>query len=201
MAEATTSVSMIADDKAPEESVLLERIKGMSATRKGNFAVHVHLSQLRAQYRHPHYMRIATRAFNPLIHTQEAVLYVLDNLDFVVMCREVPVDKVDEPLLKLRALYSEDPLTFGEEGSLDDRFCTWYDLSQAADYTAFVAVLEDLVTAADERRRKRRESRAARQTMAGEPLEPPNLVEISQKLQSVRIGDLIQQQSAVKVET
>src|SRR5690606_14065988 len=103
-------------------------------------------------------------------------------------------------LLKLRALYSEDPLTFGEEGSLDDRFCTWYDLGQAADYASFAAALEDLVSETNERRRKRRESRAARQTMAGEPLEPSNLVEISQKLQAVRIGDIIQQQSAVKVE-
>ncbi|MDP6885059.1 MAG: hypothetical protein QF830_13065, partial [Rhodospirillales bacterium] len=195
------AASTLPDNEAQsEESLLLEQANRIAEAPKGYFAVHVHLSQLRPQYRQPHYIRIAARSFDSLTSAHEATLYILGNADMVLICRDVPVNDLDPPVLKLRSLFSEDPLTFGAEGSLDDRFTTWYDLAQAADFATFLAAAEGLAAAAEERVRKaREEDQSPHGAMRGEDLTPNNLTEINGRLQGVRIEDLIQRQSAVEV--
>ncbi|MBM4409617.1 MAG: hypothetical protein FJ038_13710, partial [Chloroflexi bacterium] len=127
-----------------EEIALRDAIRRVEVDRKDRYAIHVHLSQLRQQYRQPHYMRIAAQAFDPLVLNHDATLYTLANFDMVLLCRGVPVEAIDAPLAKVRTLFSEDPLTFGDVGSLDDRFTTWYDLSLPSDFETFHALVEDL---------------------------------------------------------
>jgi EAL domain-containing protein (putative c-di-GMP-specific phosphodiesterase class I) len=113
----------------------------------------------------------------------------------------VPVDELDGPIFKLRALFSEDPLTVGEEGSLDDRFTTWYDLAQPQDYYSFIDVVAELAAQAHERAQRPTSANDSRQTaMAGEPLQPANLGHINTRLQSVSLEGLIREQSAVEVK-
>lgn len=195
------AVNMIPQTQAiPEESLLLDHLRGIEQNRGDCFAVHIHLADLRAHYRQSHFMRIASRAFDPLVNNKDATLYTLSNLDMVVFCRSVPVDELDPPIYKLRALFSEDPLTAGEQGSLDDRFTTWYDLSQPQDYYTFIDVVAELVVEAQERAQRPGSSNDARQTaMAGEPLEPANLGAISARLQTIPLDDLIGEQTALEV--
>lgn len=200
MAEAAGTKLQAVEDVRLEERVLVDQVRRVGQSPKGYFAVHIHLSQLRVQYRQPHYLRIAARAFDNLINGNDATLYKLSNADMVLLCRNVPVENVDPPIVKLRTLFSEDPLTFGAEGSLDDRFTTWYDLSQAADYTSFLAVVEGLLEEGVARRRRELETgERADHTMLGEPLSPANLTAISARLQTSRIDDLIRQQAAVEI--
>ena len=195
------NASTLPDNEAQsEENLLLGQANRIGEAPKGYFAIHVHLSELRPQYRQPHYIRIAARSFDSLTGAHEATLYILGNADMVLICRDVPVNDLDPPLLNLRSLFSEDPLTFGAEGSLDDRFTTWYDLAQASDFAGFLAAAEDLVAAAEERVRKAQEvGDSPHGAMRGEALTPGNLTEVNGRLQGVRIEDLIHRQSAIEV--
>lgn len=196
MAEAE-AVQHIPNQEAPsEESLLLGHARRIEDNRAGFYAVHVHLSGLRPHYRQPHYLRVAGRAFDALVINFDATLYNLANADMVLVCHDVPVEEVDPPLYKLRALFNEDPLTQGEEGSLDDRFTTWYDLSLPTDFSSFLALAEELEQAAVERHKKAAERP---QAMAGIPLDPTNLSAINARLQGLRISDLIRQQTAVVI--
>ena len=195
------NLSIVPDNEAQsEESLLLDQAKRIGDAPKDYFAIHVHLSELRPQYRQPHYIRIAARSFDTLASSHEATLYVLGNADMVLICHDVPVNDIDAPVLKLRTLFSEDPLTFGAEGSLDDRFTTWYDLAESSDFVSFLATVEGLAAAAEERLQKAREAgEGAHGAMRGEALTPANLTAINTRLQSVPIDDLIHRQSVVEV--
>ena len=200
MADIGIASSLPDDEAQSEESLLLDQANRIGEAPKDYFAIHVHLSELRPQYRQPHYIRIAACSFDTLTGTHEATLYILANADMVLICRDVPVNEIDPPVLKLRTLFSEDPLTFGAEGSLDDRFTTWYDLAQASDFASFLATAEDLVAETKERLQKAREAgQGPHGAMQGEALTPTNLTEVERRLQGVRIDDLIRRQSAIEV--
>ena len=198
MAEPISAATMIVDESPNEEGVLLEAVRRIEPDPKGYFGIHIHLSKLRQQYRQDRYIRIAVRSFDTLTFNHEATLYVLTNSDVVLLCHDVPVEELDQPLNRVRTLFSEDPLTFGEEGTLDDRFTNWYDLSQPADYATFVALVEDIVDQAQPRRPRDAGDGTGR-AMAGEPLSPANLTAINERLQRTHIADLIRRQSAVVV--
>lgn len=202
MAE-TGAVATIPDlEKTSEESLLLDRLFSIEDNRVGAYSIHIRLSELRQVNRKPHYIRIATRSFDQVIAGFNATLFELSNCDLVLLCVDVAVDEIDPAIAKVRALFSEDPLTAAEEGSIEDVFATWYDLSQDEDYNNFVSLITDLAADAEERLRKMAEEKAlegARQ-MSGTPLSPGNLVDINKKMSETRISDLIQQQSAIKIE-
>ena len=199
MAEPISAATMLVDESPNEEGVLLDAVRRIEPDPKGCFGIHIHLSALRQQYRQDRYIRIAVRSFDALTFNHDATLYVLTNSDVVLLCHEVPVEELDQPLARVRTLFSEDPLTFGEEGTLDDRFTTWYDLSQPADHATFVALVEDMVDKAGPARQRGADAGAGR-AMAGEPLSPTNLTAINERLQRTHIADLIRQQSAVVVD-
>ena len=204
MAEPGTAVSLIPTETPSEDGVLLDHLQRIEHNTKGCYAVQLHLSRLRPEFRKRHFLRIAARAFDALVNNHDVTLYMLSNGDFVLMCREVPIDEVDQPINRIRALFSEDPLTFGEVGSPDDRFTTWQDLSQGTDYAVFVSVMMEIAEADRERRRRELERGAdGRQIsgMRGEPLDPDSLNAINERLKSVRILDLIRQQRAVAIES
>ena len=197
MAEIDSALQIPNQEAPSEASLLVGHLRRIEDDRAGNYAIHIHMSELRPHYRQPHYLRVASRAFDALVINFEATLYSLTNSDMVLICHEMPVEEIDPPLYKLRALFSEDPLTFGEEGSLDDRFTTWYDLSQPADFSTFLSVAEELETESLDLARK---GGAGRQpAKAGAPLDPTNLTAINARLQDVPIADLIRQQTAVVI--
>ena len=197
MAEPISAATMLVDESPNEEGVLLDAVRRIEPDPKGYFGIHIHLSALRQQYRQDRYIRIAVRSFDALTFNHDATLYVLTNSDVVLFCHDVPVEELDQPLARVRTLFSEDPLTFGEEGTLDDRFTTWYDLSQPADHVTFVALVEDMVDKAGPARQRGADAGRA---MAGEPLSPTNLTAINERLQRTHIADLIRQQSAVVID-
>lgn len=201
MADSGTAVSMTDNDAATQEDRLVGHLRRIEGNQSGYFAVHVLLSDLRPGNRKPHYIRIAARSFEPLIDNFDATLFQLANCDLVVICRDVPVDEVDPEIYKVRALFSEDPLTFGEDGSLEDHFTTWYDLSQSSDYTAFLSLAMDLAAEEAQRHKKQSENQAAgtNRGLTGVPLDPSNMTAIKQRLEGVQIADLIRQQSAIEV--
>jgi len=197
MAEPLGAMANPAVERPTEESLLADHLRRLGENRGSVYGVHVHLSLLRPSNRQPNFIRIAARAFESLASQNDATLFKLSNDDLVVNCRDVPVDEVDGAIYKVRALFYEDPLTWGADGGLNDRFTTWYDLAKAADYSAFLAVAGNLATEAAERRQ--RAAAQATAAMPGPPLEPSNVSEIKRRLQDTRIADMIDQQLAITV--
>jgi hypothetical protein len=79
----------------------------------------------------------------------------------------------------------------GEEGSLDDRFTTWYDLTLPSDYANFETITQELADEAAEKLRRALSWADGRQAMSGEDLDPSNLADINKRLQSTPIADLV----------
>jgi len=183
-----------------EETQLLNRLRAIEIDRTGYFAVHLHLSKLRPSNRKPHFINIAARAIEPLLNNFEATLYKLGNSDFVIICREVPVEEVDPVIFKVRQLFGEDPLAAGEDGAIDDRFSTWYDFAQQGDFASFVENANALTVEAAERQQKQSETRAPN-SLPGTRLDPSSVGEIQIKLQGVKIDDLIEEQTCIVVHS
>lgn len=182
-----------------EEALLIERLKRLSADTQGYFAVHLHLSKLRPGNKQPHFLDIAKRAFDYLLSNTESTLYTLSNCDMVLLCRNVKVDELDDPINKVRGLFREDPLTQNDDSNFEDPFSSWYDLSGQEEYERFYGEAEGLLNEANERSRQQA---VARETAAsrGEPLTPANLVDINRRLMAEKIGELIREQAVVQIK-
>lgn len=201
MAEPGAAVSLMQPESSSEDGVLLDHLQRIENSTKGCYAVHLHLSRLRPEYRKRHFLRIAARAFDALVNNFDTTLYLLSNFDFVLVCRDVPIDDADQPINRIRELFGEDPLTFTEVGSPDDRFTSWIDLSQPTAFDAFAESIREISSADQERRRKEGERGADGRPAGqrGEPLEPTNLTAVNDRLKNVRVADVIHRQAAISI--
>ena len=185
-----------------QEKRLLDVLDRMRNTMNGVFAVHMHLSELRPSNRQPHFLRMVSRAVDGLANAQDVQIFEFVNADVVLLCRNTPVDDVDDVVFRVRAMFNEDPLTDTEDGSAEDRFSTWYDLTQPNDLKDFVEAvmlaMEHISDVEAEQAQNITTGRASK-AMQGDPLLPDKLQKILQKLLEVRVGDLVHRQPAVEV--
>ena len=185
-----------------QEKRLLDVLDRMRNTMNGVFAVHLHLSELRPSNRQPHFLRMVSRAVDGLANNQDVQIFEFVNADVILLCRNTPVDDVDDVVFRVRAMFNEDPLTQTEDGSAEDRFSTWYDLTQPNDLKDFVEAImkamEHISEVESEQAQNISTGRASK-VMQGEPLLPDKLQNILQKLLEVRVGDLVHRQPAVEV--
>ncbi len=191
------------EQKRPShEKRLLDVVERMRHNVAGVFAVHMHLSELRPSHRQPHFLRMVERSLDNLSQQQDVQVFQFSNSDVVLLCRNTPVDDVDDAVFRVRAMFNEDPLTMTEDGSAEDRFSTWYDMGQPSD----VKDLTDVATQALANREETKDESGqtlstgrASKVMTGEPLVPNMLKAITQKLLEVRIADVVHRQPAVTV--
>jgi len=182
-----------------QEAVLLEKLSRIEENPSGYFAVHMHLSQLRPSNRQRHFINIAVRVFDNLVNNADAILYLMMNQDLVLICREILVEDIDPYINKVRAMFSEDPLTSSED-EYEDRLSTWYDLASKEDFAAFLSAATELSVKAQvmieelQRNHEKEEDKDS-----GDPLTARNLAAINQKLQSTRIADLIRHQTCIRI--
>lgn len=122
------------------EYALYDYAERLDKHRRGRVAIHIHLSKLQPHNRREHHIRIATNTFESLVKYFDGQLFVLKNNDIIFVARDVPVEKVDDAVLRLRYLFSEDPLAqYADQGGGGDvGFCTWYLLER--DYPRFLAL-------------------------------------------------------------
>ncbi len=199
MADSNDGQVMFGREDQKEIDLLLPHLQRIGEDRSGYYAVHIHLSRLRAGNRKPHFINIAARTFENILSNRSANLFRFPNSDLVLVCRDVPLDDVDPTLDKVRALFSEDPLSVGEEGSIDDKFSTWYDLSRDGDYSAFKVVVATIKAEERKLAKERTALQGGGQVMSGEDIDPSRLLAIGQRLRKISIADLIHQQTAVVV--
>ena len=111
-----------------QEYLLLDYLQRLGRSVDGRMAVHIHLSKLRSQNRQEHHIRIAATTFEGLSNLYDGQVFTLGSSDLVFICKDASIEDIDATILKVRHLFNEDPLTFGEEEEDLARFCTWYNV-------------------------------------------------------------------------
>ena len=166
----------------------------------GRRAIHLHLSRLRAYNRRRHHLRVAATSLEPLTSGHEGALFRLVNDDLIVVCKGANVAEIDDFVLRLRFLFSEDPL-LRQDSEAGDAFCSWYDLEQ--DYAQFRALVEALCKA-----QQRQEAEAAKASDAsqaeaapGLPIDPSKLGEIEKAIAQADLTHLLKRQAICAVAT
>ena len=95
----------------------------------GRMAVHIHLSRLRPQNRQDHHIRIAAATFEGMVQNYEGQIFTLSNSDLFFICKDAAIEDIDAAIMKVRYLFSEDPLSQGDDEEDLARFCTWYNVT------------------------------------------------------------------------
>src|SRR3546814_18009207 len=94
-----------------QEYALLDFAERLDRHRAGRIAVHIHLSRLQSHNRREHHIRVAVSTFEDLVKQFQGHIFELANQDIVFLCKGVQVEELDRAILKLRYLFSEDPLS------------------------------------------------------------------------------------------
>lgn len=123
-----------ADPRLPsQEDLLLDLARSLRRHQTGRRAVHIHFSRLNRANLSQHDLRSAAEFFSPLVRSHEGRLFRLFNQDMVMVTTGVSFARLDEIILRIRAILRDNPdykrldsLTRSPEGS--DAFCTFYDM-------------------------------------------------------------------------
>lgn len=202
MVDSTPAFTGTGNAPMSQEKRLLDALARVKNNISGVYCVHIRLSELSARHRQPHFLRMVSRTLEGLGAKQEISVFDLSNLDVVLLCRNAPIDEVDDAVFQVRALFHDASFGDEEEGSDEDRFAGWFDLSQSIDLKDFIDTIKAIDRAAQDTKAEKPEAtttgRASHQ-LEGDALVPEMLQDITQKLLEVRIGDLVHRQPTVKV--
>ncbi|WP_366654251.1 hypothetical protein [Fodinicurvata sp. EGI_FJ10296] len=154
--------------RASAEYALLDYAERLERFTAGRMAVHIHLSRLQSYNRREHHTRVATTTFEDTIKSFDGQLFQLSNKDLVFVCKGGYVGDLDQAVLRLRYLFSEDPLTQYKDDDTDAGFCTWYRLE--SDYERFLESVRRLYETSE---REKREAERVNATMSSRGAEPP----------------------------
>ncbi|GAB5388971.1 MAG: hypothetical protein Alpg2KO_19390 [Alphaproteobacteria bacterium] len=132
------------DRKSPSlsgEAALVELLERLQNHREGRIAVHLQLSRLRQWHQRPGHMRVAAQAFADSVRHFNGEMFQFRNHDIVYIAKDVTPWQLEDPIEKLRFLFSDDPLT-RHLGDLDaTEFCIWYRLDRDYDDLMYKARL------------------------------------------------------------
>jgi hypothetical protein len=112
-----------------QEYLLLDYMQRLGRNIDGRMAVHIHLSRLRPQNRQDHHIRIAAATFEGMVQNYEGQIFTLSNCDLFFICKDAAIEDIDAAIMKVRYLFSEDPLSQGDDEEDLARFCTWYNVT------------------------------------------------------------------------
>lgn len=175
-----------------QEKLLLDYIRRLDRFREGRRAVYLHLSRLRAYNRRDHHMRIAGTTFDTLIKKFDGGLFRLQNNDFVFIAKGAAVADINETVLRLRFLFSEDPLLNNPQG--ESKFCTWYDVE--TQYDELLRAAEE----ADDRAGQPAPDDDGPSAAEGEPLDPSHLAQVEKALMSADVSAFVRRQPVCMVQ-
>lgn len=107
--------------------------------------MHLRLSLLSPGNRMKHHIRIVMNTFEPLLRRFEGRIFRLWNDDIIVDVKDTRVSDIDDYVIKVRFLFSEDPPLLMEDHSAL-QFCYWYDME--SDHSEFLALAQSLAASA-----------------------------------------------------
>jgi hypothetical protein len=188
------------DRSASPEARLLDYVERLSRYRDGRRAVHIHLSRLQAQNRREHHLRIAASSFEVIVSHFEGQVFQLSNADIVFICRGASPLAIDEAIMRVRYLFTDDPLVAVAPDHDSDPLCTYYDIERD-----FERLLELARRVSDEEtRRQRRLAQIATGGGTGAeaarpPVEPRHLGELVDALARADLSNVMRRQSVCMI--
>jgi hypothetical protein len=193
---------MQASEHHTVESQLLAYVRQLERNYYEWRAVHLHLSCLKPHNRRDYQLRIAAREFDGLLKKFKSELFQASNGDIFFLWHGGTFDDVDPVVLRLRYLFSDDPLANSDDGHADDpdilipyqdselpeplKLCSWFDLER--EYESFCMHLERYLEQSGQRQGA--ENGAARR----EPLDPARLARLEGSLAGMDLSGLIRHQ-------
>ena len=192
----------VPENRSNQEYLLLDFAQRLERHREGRRAVHVHLSRLKPQNRRDHHLRIAVNTIEDFVVAFEGQIFQLANADLVFVLRNATLAQLDDAVMRLRYLFNEDPLTFGEPDADGGhgRFATIYNLE--IQYPKFMELCEQIHE--EERSRQKRLAQMASQ--AGEasedhrqPLTPKQLGKMEEILERADLSNVFKRQAICAV--
>jgi len=180
-----------------QETLLLDYVRRLERHRQDRKAVHIHLSALLAQNRRDHHLRMATGTFEPLVKLMQAQLFVLANADLMVIYKAQAQDEIEAAVVKLRFLFSDDPLISDEHLGTQTVFNTWYSLDR--EYDLLLTLAQKMVQEESARRTVSNEAaateRARMQKPQGTPFTPDLLIRVEAALGQADLANLLRRQA------
>ncbi|RAU23357.1 hypothetical protein CU669_04290 [Paramagnetospirillum kuznetsovii] len=183
---------------AGQENLLLDYVHRLERHRQDRKAVHVHLSGLQPQNRREHHMRIAGNTFENLVKLMQAQVFTLANSDLMVIFKAQAQDEMEAAVVKLRFLFSDDPLVLEEQHSGGGgNFSTWYALDR--EYEVLLTLAQKMVQdeAAKRAATNSKASAASRgpQKPSGSPFTPELLARVENSLGQADLANLMRRQA------
>lgn len=185
-------------NKTGQEYLLLDYAQRLERHRDQRRAVHVHLSRLKPQNRREHHVRIAVNTLDDFVTTHEGAVFQLGNQDLVFVVKGANLQQLDDAVMRLRYLFSEDPLAQADPDSEEGhgRFATLYNIE--GQYAKFLELSERVFE--EERARQKRLQQMAEQT--GEsfedsrrPLKPEQLGRLEEFLERADLSSVFRRQA------
>ncbi len=181
-----------------QEALLLDYVRKLERHRRGRRAALIHLSDLQPQNRREHHIRIALNAFEPLVKQLKGQAFLLTNSDICFVFREQALDEVEGAVVKLRFLFSDDPLLVDEGKDSARPFVDWFILER--DYDALLHLAQRAATEEDARRTQEfTKSYIAQQApkapTVSEPLTPQALWRIEEALMRADLSNMLRRQA------
>ena len=180
---------------ASQEHLLLDYLNRLERHRAERRAVHIHLSGLARHNQREQHLRIAAATFDTMVKMLQAQSFTLANADLMVVYKAQAQDEVESAIVKLRFLFSDDPLIIddAQKGTL----CTWYDLEK--EYDVLVALAQKMLAEEQARRRAEQEKaglEARAQTKPkGAPFTPELLARVEVGLGQADLSNLTRRQA------
>ncbi|HLZ67272.1 MAG TPA: EAL domain-containing protein [Aliidongia sp.] len=181
-----------------QEYRLLEHIDRLSRHREGRRAVHIHLSRLKSENRRDHHLRIAANTFENQVKSYEGQLFQLANQDLFFVYRDVDPAEMDEAVMRLRYLFTDDPLV--QDSDEADGFSTWYDLERQ--YGELHTVAQALYDDVQKRQKRLAQIAGAGGAVGGKPpINPHRLGELIDTIGKADLSNLMRRQAVFAILT
>jgi hypothetical protein len=181
------------DVSSAQEYRLLDYVERLGRLRDGRRALHLHLSRLKLHNRRDHHLRIAINTFETNVKSLEGQIYRLANQDIVFIYKSVDPALIDEAVMRVRYLFTDDPLA--EVPEIDagiDPFVSYYDVDRD-----FQKLLELVRGFHDEAQKRQRRLAAIGGTEPAEkpPINPHKLGELIDTIISADLSNLMRRQA------
>lgn len=184
-----------------QENLLLDYVRQLETHQPGRRAVHIHLSGLLPANRREHHIRIAANSFENLVKKLQGQIFVLSNTDLMFVFKDQALDEAEAAIIRLRFLFSDDPLLADEGTRRPGAFATWYRLER--DYDKLLQLAQKLVEQEQDRRAGEQADKPAVENKAkpaaGEPLTPLSLARMEQALGQADLANLLRRQSVCAI--
>ena len=204
----------VASERDQVETQLLTFVRKLERNYYDWRAVHLHLSGLQPHNRRDYQLRIAAREFDGLLKQFTSELFQVSSGDIFFLWNGGTSADVDPVVLRLRYLFSDDPLANANDAPITDhaeafleyqdgaappvvsyhdhdlprppKLCTWFDLER--EYEVFCLHLDEYLEGLA--RNRHSEPGAARR----EPLDPARLARMETSLAGMDLSGLIRRQ-------